>query len=359
MRLGFLATAFPVNDFQVTPTMSDPHPPAPALLPSLTLPVHGAAGFRVIQGVNEGDALGDASELILEDAYALRSADANLLTLSIPDNDEVLCVAENSATGTPGAPVFLDCVLTFMPPHGDTLEAIVLVETTQDKTRIAAIYLYPLTPMEPGIQYVLVTIDTVNARARLAETASVSFTIGTRITMADGRQAAIETLTPGDRVLTRDSGPQPIRWVGHQTVRATGAFAPITIAAGALNNEAELTLSPSHRLFIYQRVDALKAGQKELLVRARDLVGGPDARQSEGGFVEYYQLLFDKHEIIYAEGIPAESLFVDQINRPALPGELPSHGRGAHAKEVGKDALIRSDMIGTLRAIKGAKPQDD
>ncbi|NRP12289.1 MULTISPECIES: Hint domain-containing protein [unclassified Aliiroseovarius] len=335
--------------------------PEHADLPSLTLPVHDAGDFRVVQGVNEGDALGDASELLLEDDYALITPRTPLLSMTIPDHDGPLCIAEGSEVGTPGAPVFLDCVLTFMPPHGETLEAIVLVETTPDRTRIAAIYLYPLTPMRSGVQYTLVTINTENPRARLAQTASVSFTRGTRITLTDGRQAPIETLAPGDRILTRDSGPQPIRWIGQQTVRATGAFAPITIAAGALNNEAELTLSPSHRLFIYQRVDALKAGQKEVLVRARDLVGGPDVTRSEGGFVDYYQLLFDKHEIIYAEGIPAESLFVDQINSPALPEGLAPHARGTHARELGKDALVQcakpDNALGALRAVKGAGPR--
>lgn len=339
----------------MSPSTPDDAPQTPVL----TLPVHPAAGVRVVHGVNEGDTLSDASDLIHDDAYALTSEQTELISLTIPNGNEPIRVAQGSVTGRAGAPVFLDCVLTFMPPHGDTLEAIVLVETTSDQTRIAAIYLYPLTPMTRGTEYRLVTIDTENARARLAQTASVSFTKGTRITMADGQQVAIETLTPGARILTRDSGPQPVRWVGQQTVRATGAFAPITIAAGALNNEAELTLSPSHRLFIYQRVDVLKAGQKEVLVRARDLVGGPDVRQSEGGFVEYYQLLFDKHEIIYAEGIPAESLFVDQINSPALPDDLRHHTRGTHARELDKTALTQADTLGTLRALKGASGREE
>ncbi|MDA5094103.1 Hint domain-containing protein [Aliiroseovarius sp. KMU-50] len=319
----------------------------------LTLPVHPAETFSVVQGVNEGDPLTDASELVLEDAYALTRSEAHPLSLRISEATGPLEIANGTRVGTVGAPVFLDCVLTLMPPHGDTFEAIVLVETTPDHTRIVDIHFYPLAPLTEGIPYTLVTIDTDNARARLAESASVSFTRGTRITMADGRQVPIEELTTGDRILTRDSGPQPLRWIGQQTVRANGAFAPITIAAGALNNEAELTLSPSHRLFIYQRVDALNVGQKEVLLRAGDLVNGEDVTQSEGGFVDYFQLLFDKHEIIYAEGIPAESQFVDQINRPALPDSTPSHDKGTYAREVGKDRLGRSSSTRTLRALKG------
>lgn len=323
-------------------------------LPTRTIPVHRASDFRVVQGVNEGDALGDARDLLLEDAYMLGGKPLTHLTLTVSATTGPLTVADGSHEGTVGAPLFLDCLLTLMPPHGDTIEALVLVETTADAKRINCIYLYPLAPLAPNTPYTLVTINTEDARARLAETASVSFTRGTRITLADGRQKPIEKLTPGDRILTRDSGPQPVRWIGQQTVRATGAFAPITIAAGALSNDAELTLSPSHRLFIYQRVDALKAGQKEVLVRAQDLVNGQDVTRSEGGFVDYFQLLFDKHEIIYAEGIPSESLFVDHVNRPALPDELPSHDKGAPARELGQGEVKKGLSTNALRAVKGA-----
>src|SRR5690606_17316517 len=119
-----------------------------------------------------------------------------------------------------------------------------------------------------------------------------------------------------------DNGPCEIRWIGRQVVRATGAFAPILIAKGALNNSGDLMLSPNHRLFIYQRRDRIRAGRSEVLVRARQLVNGHSVVQSDGGFVEYFQLLFDRHEIIYAEGIAAESLLVDTRVRPVIPDEV-------------------------------------
>jgi hypothetical protein len=167
-----------------------------------------------------------------------------------------------------------------------------------------------------------VAIDRRGAGAKLAEIACVSFARSTQITMANGLQKRIETLAVGDRVLTRDNGPREIRWIGTQTVRATGAFAPIKIAKGALNNSGDLILSPNHRLFIYQRRDRIHAGRSEVLVRARHLVNGETVVQSDGGFVDYFQLLFDQHEIIYAEGIAAESLLVDTRVRAAIPAEV-------------------------------------
>lgn len=292
-------------------------------MPVRHLSVYRGEAFRVSHGVNEGEPLADASELVHEDIYTLdEGARTTRLGLAAEDDSGAFHVSADSASGQAGAPVFLDSLLTFMDAAGEAREVLVFVEVHPVERTIAQVYLYPLAPLAAKTGYTLVTIDRDNARARLAATATVAFTRGTRITMADGRQVAIEELQPGDRVLTRDSGPQQVRWTGMQTLRATGAFAPITIAAGTLNNTGDLVVSPNHRLFIYQRVDALRAGRKELLVKAGLLVNGSTVTQEPGGYVDYYQVLFDKHEIIYAEGIAAESLFVDTATRPVLPEDV-------------------------------------
>lgn len=302
------------------------------------LPVFRARDFRVVHGVNEGDPLADAAELVHEDIYALTDdARPSRLALAI-DAAAAPAGATNTAApgfrigadseaGRPGAAVYLDSLLTFMCGAGAARDALVFVEVDA-RGAIAEIYLYPLAPLAPKTGYTLVTIDRSGARARLAETATIAFTRGTRITLAGGAQVPIEVLKPGTRVLTRDSGAQALRWIGVQTLRATGACAPITIRAGVLHNTGDLVVSPGHRLFVYQRIDALKAGRKEVLVRAGLLVNGSSVTQDPGGFVDYFQLLFDKHEIIYAEGIAAESLPLDTTTRAALPDEI-AHRLGA------------------------------
>ena len=81
-------------------------------------------------------------------------------------------------------------------------------------------------------------------------------------------------------------------------------------------------MSPDHRLFIYQRSDELGAGRSELLIKARHLVNGDTIHAQPGGFVDYFQLLFDRHQIIFAEGIAAETLLADHRTHAALPPEL-------------------------------------
>ena len=185
----------------------------------------------------------------------------------------------------------------------------------------------------------------------------MSFTRSTLITLANGIQKPIEQLNIGDRVLTRDHGPREIRWIGQQTVRATGSFAPIIIKKGTLNNENDLTVSPNHRLFIYQRKDRLRAGRAEVLVKAKLLVNGVNVVQSAGGFVEYYQLLFDNHEIIYAEGIAAESMFVDTQIKAYLPADIQARLSNVtelqdptRAYEIADGALAPEDAAHLLRA---------
>ena len=113
--------------------------------------------------------------------------------------------------------------------------------------------------------------------------------------------------------------------IGGLTSEETGAlveFARVHIAAGALHNSNDLVVSPEHRLFVYQRADELGAGRSEVLIKARNLVNATTVTRTDGGFIEYYQLLFDDHQIIYAEGIAAETLLADLRTSSALPPEV-------------------------------------
>ncbi|QPM89296.1 Hint domain-containing protein [Pseudooceanicola algae] len=333
--------------------------------PVTVIPVYLSAALQVVHGVNEGDPLSFADELVPDDIYwfADRARQVRLATVQKPDGRTL--VAAEADAGEPGARVHLDCCLTFMSPDGATTEILVLVEVGRDGA-VNEVYALPLAPLRPRVDYQLVGIDRKSARHKLAEVTCVSFTRGTQITMASGLQRAIEDLQVGDRVLTRDQGPQEIRWIGHSTIRATGAFAPIVIRAGELSNTHDLVVSPDHRLFLYQREDRLGIGRKEVLVRARHLINGDTITQQGGGFVDYFQLLFDNHQIIYAEGIAAETLLLDASAQTALlpdlengySGLLPGHTMPDHHDlELTKAELRRPEALQLLRhATTGRKP---
>ncbi len=325
--------------------------------PAQSIPVHRAADFTVVNGANLGDPVSFAAELELDDTYELHK-DAGQQRLSIiAAEDGSFTIAPDTALGTPGATLHLDCCLTMMSGNAETTEVLVLVEVDA-RGHAAAIYALPLAPLTPRMGYTLVGIDRDNARRKFAQVGCVSFSRGTHITLASGAQRPIEDLTVGDAVLTRDDGPRQVRWIGQSTVRAVGEFAPIRIMAGALNNANDLVVSPDHRLFIYQRSDRLGAGRHQVLVRARHLVNGETVVRQDGGFIDYFQLLFDEHQIIYAEGIAAETLLLDPRTRPALPGDLgeriaptaPGHRPRPHLQfEVGESLLDHPDPASLLK----------
>ncbi|MGR3518970.1 MAG: Hint domain-containing protein, partial [Roseovarius sp.] len=215
----------------------------PAPRPAQFVNVFEAADLRVVSGANLGDALSFAAELDLDDTYELGPRAYTRRLGLVMEGAGPFRVGEGSETGTPGAPLHLDCCLTLMPATGSVAEVLIFVET-DDEARVTNVYAMPLAHIAPRTAYALVRVERDTARQRFAQAACVSFTRGTRITMATGAQKPVETLQPGEMVLTRDDGAQPLRWIGQTTLRAIGDFAPVRIRAGALNNEGDLLVSP-------------------------------------------------------------------------------------------------------------------
>lgn len=126
----------------------------------------------------------------------------------------------------------------------------------------------------------------------------------------------IALLQPGDHVTTRDNGPQPVIWIGRTTVsgqalRQHPYLRPIRLRRDAFSDglpDEDLRVSPAHRILVRgPRAQAL-FGCDEVLARASDLVDyttiAPDIALHG---VSYIHLLFDAHQIIYANGLPTES----------------------------------------------------
>lgn len=147
------------------------------------------------------------------------------------------------------------------------------------------------------------------------------FVAGTMIATPDG-PVRVEELQPGDMVITRDEGPQPLRWIGMRRVEATGDFAPIFIAADTFGNHGDLFLSPLHRVLIHDSLAELLFGEREVLIAARDLVNDRSVRRIEGGQVEYVHILFDRHQVVFSEGLATESFLPGPCTTSSFEAEI-------------------------------------
>ncbi len=157
---------------------------------------------------------------------------------------------------------------------------------------------------------------------------AVCFVRGTKI-LTDQGERNVETLQVGDWVKTSDNGYQPIAWIGKRRVSnyellKNPKLYPVRIARGALGEglpKSDLFVSPQHRILVSSKIAKRMFNSNEVLIAANKLVlidGICFDEQVES--VEYYHILFDRHEIVYANGAEAESLY---LGKEALKGITP------------------------------------
>ena len=154
------------------------------------------------------------------------------------------------------------------------------------------------------------------------------FVAGTLI-RTDRGETPVESLKPGDRVLTRDDGMQPLRWIGTRRVSAEGNMAPVRIDRNTFGRHDAVSVSPLHRILVENAHAELLFGSHEVLIAAKDLIDGCRVRQMTGGEVTYIHLLFDRHQVVWSNGLPSESF---------LPGPQTT-------------GSFEADMVAEIRAI--------
>ncbi|MBV9783263.1 MAG: Hint domain-containing protein [Acidisphaera sp.] len=142
------------------------------------------------------------------------------------------------------------------------------------------------------------------------------FAAGTRLDTLE-RPVPVEALRPGDIVATRrsrDIVPAVVRWTGHRRIDIDRhphpeRVRPVRIAPDAFGPGAPrraLFLSPDHAVFVGGR-----------LIPIRYLVNDTSIVQLSLRTVEYWHVELDRHDILLAEGLPAES-YLDTGNRAAF-----------------------------------------
>src|SRR5262245_24075933 len=143
----------------------------------------------------------------------------------------------------------------------------------------------------------------------MSSPAPVCYLRGTEIrTTKTGRR--IEDLNIGDLILTL-SGEKPIKWIGRQRFARNAGSAwpksvvPVRVSRFALNEQTpqrDLYVSPNHALLL-----------DGVLIPAICLVNGTSIVQAMPDGVEeidYFHIELKTHEVIFAEGVAAETLLV-------------------------------------------------
>jgi len=155
------------------------------------------------------------------------------------------------------------------------------------------------------------------------------FARGTRIRTANG-ELPVEDLRAGMMVETLDAGLQKLRLVLRREISAAELaenpkLRPVFMPAGSLGSGLplrDLRVSRQHRMLVSSPVVQRMFGQNGVLVSAIKLAALPGiCVDKEIPEVEYFHLLFDDHQVVFAEGTPSESLYTGELALNALPQE--------------------------------------
>jgi len=126
---------------------------------------------------------------------------------------------------------------------------------------------------------------------------------GTRIATPEGERV-VESLAGGDLILTAAGHARTIVWIGYRHVdcrRWDGPEKvwPVRVRAGAFSDglpHRDLWLSPDHAVFV-----------GDVLIPIRHPINGCSIAQKPMDEVDYYHVELTRHDLLLAEGLPAES----------------------------------------------------
>lgn len=185
----------------------------------------------------------------------------------------------------------------------------------------------PSVPLEPGHTYSVSKPDWQAGRAATPEEIATlpALGAGTLIATENG-EVPVDWLRPGDKVLTRDNGYQPLVWLAQHVVprRAPVQSRPITLDAGQFGDEQpsqSLLISPGCPVLLAGAELDIWFGESEMFARATDLSN--PATPSLGRQV-VYTLLFDAPEVILAAGLWTGSVHADAAYLSLLPAAVRS-----------------------------------
>lgn len=157
------------------------------------------------------------------------------------------------------------------------------------------------------------------ATVKVSGATAACYAAGTSIATRDG-ETAVENLAAGDIVRAHFAGEAAVVWIGHRRVdcrrhKQPWKVWPVRVEAHAFGPRQpmrDLYLSPDHAVFV-----------DGLLIPIRNLINGTTITQTKMDTVNYYHVELVEHDVIFADGLPAES-YLENGDRAAFDnGGLP------------------------------------
>ncbi|NDW03902.1 Hint domain-containing protein [Jiella pacifica] len=172
------------------------------------------------------------------------------------------------------------------------------------------------------------------------------FTTGTKIATARG-EVPVERLLVGDMAVTAGAAERPILWIGRRTIDCTGENAhraPVRVRAGAFGAgvpKRDVFVSPGHPVLVRQ-------GDVEVLVPIMNLINGTTIERTSMPSVTYWHVELDQHDILLADGLPAESFFDmgsrgwfdDDLDDVLADPDLIPSGQHGRCREIAVDGPL-------------------
>ena len=132
---------------------------------------------------------------------------------------------------------------------------------------------------------------------------TLCYLAGTLVATPRG-EVPVEQLAVDGLVHAQDAGAAPIKWIGHRRVDCLRhpkpqKVWPVRVCAGAFAEGLplrDLWLSPDHAVFV-----------GEVLIPIKYLINGISIEQVPMDEVTYYHVELEHHDVLLAEGLPAES----------------------------------------------------
>lgn len=168
------------------------------------------------------------------------------------------------------------------------------------------------------------TVDPLPAASEVNLECVPCYLAGSRLATLRG-DVAVEDLAVGDELLTSAGRSRPVVWIGEREIdcrrtRRPDLVWPVRVRADAFapgQPRRDLFLSPDHAVSV-----ASADGGHDVLIPIKHLINGLTVVQEPAPSVHYFHVELETHDVLLADGLPAES-FLETGNRGLFANGSP------------------------------------